>query len=609
MRVFWVGLKPALVVLERMVLAFPLAVVLSATATFWFGGHCAGWQFLLGVAAAFLVAAAQVRLAWRFRVGGMGLFLLFLAGVWVATGCLALNGCDDMGYHMPVTRLLMEGWNPVWASTPETLTEVAGLPLSGMWHWHVLYIAHPVEVFNAVFAGFCREPFNLVFPLTPFLLVPALGMFWRFGRECGWGAWVRGVSTLTLVSLLLGAGWGINGTVDLAVAASGVGTVLAMSLILNGKRAWGALLVFSLWMMVAKQSSLLTCFVFWCLFAGLGFWRFRGAWRGWAVRLAACGLLLAAGLCWICTVPYLTSWARIGHPLYPACTADEARFPTFDITADFHDKNVDAQAMGYVGLLANAYLSPALTRAYYAWRLDRPDFKPWCRVWGADGSDGSTPMPASARGVLLASLALLLAVGGRKMRLPLLFCLVGVVAFPPAYVGYLRYVPWLYLLPAMAAGCCLADFPKRWRPLGWCLGGILVAGGLAKGLFFTAFPIDYAYELKSALREPGLQALCLPERSDYVNAIRLFHRQTPALRELPLVEADVSSPNRRDFGLPSFSAVLKEGAEPPFSYHRAITRLPSRTQRYIRYLLFVPRTYLVALPQVLCWRIGTLWDE
>lgn len=192
--------------------------------------------------------------------------------------------------------------------------------------------------------------------------------------------------------------------------------------------------------------------------------------------------------------------------------------------------------------------------------------------------------------------------------MPLLFCAVGVVAFPPAYVGYLRYVPWLYLLPALAVGCFLSDFPRRWRPLGWALGGILIAGGMAKGLFFTALPIDHAYELKSALREPGLQALCLLKDDGVNNAIRLIHRQTPALRELPVVEAKTVSPRRRDFGLPYVSAVLNEGGVPPLSYHRAITQCPSRTQRYVRYLLFVPRTYLVALPQLLRWRIGELWE-
>lgn len=305
------------------------------------------------------------------------------------------------------------------ASTPEALAAAAGLPLTGMWHWHVLYITHPVEVFNAVFAFFTREPFNVIFALTPFLLLPALGALWRFGRERGWNRWVCGLSALTLASLLFGVWWGLPGAVDLTVAFAGVGVMLSMARILHGKRAWGTLLIFSLWMMVAKQSSLLTCFVFWCLFAGLGFWRFREDWRRWAARLALCGVLLTAGLCWVCTAPYLTSWAKVGHPLYPAYTADEARFPAFDITADFHEKNADAQAMGYVGLLTNAYLSPSLTRAYYAWKLDRPGFKPWCRVWNAwNGSDGSQPMPGTERILFLVALVSLLLLGGRGMPCP-----------------------------------------------------------------------------------------------------------------------------------------------------------------------------------------------
>ena len=36
--------RPAFGVLERELLVFPLAVVLLATATFWFGGTCASWQ-------------------------------------------------------------------------------------------------------------------------------------------------------------------------------------------------------------------------------------------------------------------------------------------------------------------------------------------------------------------------------------------------------------------------------------------------------------------------------------------------------------------------------------------------------------------------------------
>lgn len=40
--------RPAFGVLERELLVFPLAVVLLATAAFWFGGKCAPWQTMGG---------------------------------------------------------------------------------------------------------------------------------------------------------------------------------------------------------------------------------------------------------------------------------------------------------------------------------------------------------------------------------------------------------------------------------------------------------------------------------------------------------------------------------------------------------------------------------
>lgn len=601
-------MRPAVSVLERMVLMFPLAVVLSATAAFWFGGVCAWWQFAVGVLAAAAAGASHRRVAWRARVAGMGLFAFFLGAVWVATGCLAFNGCDNVGYHLPVTRLLMEGWNPLWEGTPEGLAAAAGLPLGGMWHWHVLYIAHPVEVFNAVFALFTREPFDLVFPLTPFLLLPALGALWRFARGEGWPRWVRLAVALMAVGSLTSVGFALDGGVDQAVAYATVGAMVTMARILRGERAWGALLAFSLWMMVAKQSALLTCFVFWACFAAVGLWRARRAWRGWLARMAACGAALTLGLCWVCTVPYLTSWARIGHPLYPACSADEARFPTYDITFDFHDKNADAEAMGYAGLLLNAYVSPRLARAYYAWKLDRPDFKPWCRVWAqGSGADGTQPTTLPERLILSAAFALLLALGGRGACFVAALGVIGVVAFPPAYVGYLRYVPWIWVMPILAVGALAVAAARKWRPAGYAIAGTAAAGALLKGLFFAAIPIDHAFELKAALRDPGLAALYRAEETaTNANALLLLWRQTPALRDLPLLDADAPHPRKRDFGLPYLAAALKPGAEPPISYHRSVTRQSSRTQRYLRYLLFVPRTYALALPRLVWWRLGDL---
>ena len=67
------------------------------------------------------------------------------------------------------------------------------------------------------------------------------------------------------------------------------------------------------------------------------------------MRLTFCAGLLGGGLLWICSSPYLTSWAHYGHPLSPAYTVDEERFPVYDITGDFKNRNADAEAMGYLG--------------------------------------------------------------------------------------------------------------------------------------------------------------------------------------------------------------------------------------------------------------------
>ena len=72
------------------------------------------------------------------------------------------------------------------------LAAFSGLAWEGMWGWHVLYITHPVEVFNAVFGFFTRTPLNLLFPLSFFLLPPVAGAVWRLGRGLGWGRWTVG---------------------------------------------------------------------------------------------------------------------------------------------------------------------------------------------------------------------------------------------------------------------------------------------------------------------------------------------------------------------------------------------------------------------------------
>ena len=143
---------------------------------------------------------------------------------------------------------------------------------------------------------------------------------------------------------------------DAAVCFGGVGVLAAMARHLAGERGTTApLLAMSFWMMTAKQLGLYACFVFWLCFAAILLWRTRGRAFAW---LAGCGVGLTALFFVVCASPYLTAWRAYGYPLYPAFTVDEARFPTRDLTQDFHMANADAEAMGRVGAFVNAYLSP-----------------------------------------------------------------------------------------------------------------------------------------------------------------------------------------------------------------------------------------------------------
>lgn len=605
------SLRPVAGVVEVGLAVFPLFVVGLATASFLFGGVCAPWQFTVALLGALGLLLALPGRVWRARLWGALGFLLFLGIVWALAGCFAANGADNSSYHLPVTRLLMMGWNPVLDSTPTQLV-ARGMPLGGMWHWHVLFIAHPVEVFNAVFGFFTRTPLDLTFPLSAFLLPMTLGAVWRMARGLGWGLGARAAALAALTGELVALGQGVEGAVDAVVGLSGVGLLATMARVLRGERRWAPLLFFSFWMMVAKQSSLLTCFVFWVGFALAALWRFRGAWKAWVLRLACWGVLLVGALCWVCATPYLTSWARFGHPLYPAYTADAERFPTHDITGDFHNRNEDARQMGHVGHLFNAYVSPTLARKWYAWRLKKPGFMPACEVWkqGSPRNDGTgAPTTPVERGLFVGSLGILLLFADRRLLPPILLCLAGLFCFPTQYIGYLRYVPWVALLPCLAAGALCAWLARRvvghrWFPLGVCAA--LIVGGLGKAAFCLCIPIDSAWEAHRFLNAPGFTAL-IPELPEHANNLRLLCRQEPRLKGAEVLPSKSVVPGSHRLALPHFHVVPRAGdALPRPSLYKAASSLPTRAQRYHAYLLFVPRTLCDTFPRLLWARLREL---
>ena len=569
-----------------------------------------------GVGIALFAASLDRRAIWKERLRGMALFLFYLALVWVLSGCLAENGLDNRLYRHPTIRLLMEGWNPIAASTPEALQATGLVDVGEVKVWHVLFISRALEVFCGAFGLVLQAPFNVALPILFFIAPVALASLWRFAREEGMSKFARCAMVAVVAGWLMWMFAGLETACDLLIAFSGIAVVTSMARILRGRQAWGTLLVCSLWMLTAKQSALPACFGLWVAFSYVALWRGRAEWRKWCVRLALCAGLLGGGALWVCSSPYLTSWAHYGHPLYPAYTVDEVRFPAQDLTYDFKIRNADAAAMGHVGYFSNAYLSPALTRMYYACKLERPDFRPYYETWVQGNTKGQgfdSPVSVPTRVALLVAAAVVFALGGPWIRFVGALCVLSLVFLPTQYIGYVRYTPWVALLGGLAAGLAVDRLGRclpKWR-LGLALGGGCMAYGALTLLMLVAVQIDYQWEIQQALRSPGIDAL-VAEDGPLVRGLtqanqRLLCRQEPALRGAELLPPGWKGEGLRKFALPGFSAVLKEGAEAAPSLYREASGQPTRMGRYLRYALFVPRTYLMSLPKLMWWRVESLW--
>lgn len=615
---------------ECAVLFFPVAVTVLAAVALLCGGRVAAWQWWAAAAAAFVWLAFWRGAGMHARLAACGAFAVVLAGIWVAAGCVVSEGggVDNVVYHFPAIRLLIEGWNPVYAPTPETLAASMGVEPWEMRLWHALALPKGVWIFNAAAYRFTGTPFALTFPLWPFLFLAAAGQVVRLLRTMGWG--------MRLVAVVLLWAWAPAhvGITDAAVCLGGVGLLAAMARALAGERGVALPLVcLSFWMMVSKQVGLLTCFVFWACFSVVLLWRIR-----WAAvpRLAALGGGLAVLFLVVCANPYLTSWRHYGHPLYPVYSVDEARFPSHDLTEDFTFCNADAQAMGHVGRLVNAYLSPWLAACYYEWKLGRGEFRPQCYVWRQTNPKGreASPLTASARWGLLAAFMAVALFGGRRLRFVWVAAAVGIVAFPTSYLGFSRYVPWLALVKALGvvvtAEWAVRRLPKAGRTAVWGVLALAVAAIGGGAALYASIQIAQTETMRKVLRAAPPKVLCnyggaiprdLSVRLGYppINPetfgdpfrivllnLRLLSRQEPALKGAEVrrirpeeVETLPVGPNGEfrmgpDYVPAEWSGWTRNAAN------------PSRLARYLNYPALVLRSYFVSLPRNVLARLGEL---
>lgn len=580
----------------RLFLVFPAFVVLLAFLAFCFGGHCAVWQWW---GAAFIAVASGF---WR-RPWGDGmrtglLFLAWMAVVWVGCGlAVAPNWFDEAVYHIPAVRMLADGWNPLYVSTPEELLRQTGFVATDFRVDHVLFMPKLVWVFSAVAYFFTNDLLNPLVPILWFLVPAVLMRIWR-SMEGAALAWK--ILVVPLVYCLL---FNSAYVVDVVVQLAAIGLFLSFEEVLSGKRVdVFSLVAYSFWMMGVKTPGLLHGALFWTMFLVAVLVR-KLDWRPFAKVLVPVAVLLSLA----CSTPYLTSICHYGHPFYPSYTFDEERFPVRNITEDFlTGQNEDAAGMGFAGRYLYSFVSPSLVRAWYRWRLDKPGFQPYSanyRHYPNDG-DGTEPNRLGMRVAFWASVALLL-LACKSFRLIALMVVLGTAAAPLPLLGYIRYIPW-WLMPMLFLYIALTRDGGRWRRVMAffvMIGTFSIhPGTLPKKVGYTLKLVDERRRLMEILDGP-LPPM-RPCWGQSLAQLKMMRREFPALSKVELLS--YSAPfadflRAEDVELPGKLFVFDDEE----MMRRMASRIPTDTFGRVKY---VSRSLFVMLPKAVGTRIASLSD-
>lgn len=514
--------------LETKFWLFPPMVVLCASVTFVFGGHCSAWQWYLPLAC--VATWGQWRSSPARSAVASSLFLLWVVVVWVLCGISVAPGWFDEGcYHVPMVRMLANGWNPLQARSPEDIAALAGLSMDECRFWHVAYMSRMVMVFNAVAYFFTRDVFHPMLPALLFVFPAAAMKLWRAMGLRSW--WWKVAACGMLVVIAPGSMF----VVDAVVALAAVSLLISFDEALHGKNPdWKVLVVASFWLMGAKGTGLVHGGIFWVVY-------FAFAWRDKALfrRSWLCAAVIAGLLSICCASPYITSLIDHGHPFYPAYTFDEKNHPVHDITSDFlSDRNADAKTMGYLEYAVNAYVSPSLARACGRLKTGRKEFRPWSALWQhyPSDTDGAAPTRRSSRLLFCLSVAVLLVL--RRHRAVVLMVAAGMLALPGPMLGYVRYIPW-WQAPTVFAVIALTE-PRlaSSRAIGYSFHAAAVFFAAALCLSGT-WPIHkrLKYEVCLVSRRCELESLLAsearlkirPAYPEMSGLLKLMQRELPAL--------------------------------------------------------------------------------
>ncbi len=500
-------------------LAVPTLTTLFASIGFLFGLTVTGWWGVLGFAGAAALALAGGG-TWREGAKRVGWLAATLAAiVAVDQSFVFFSWWDAQAYHVTASQLLLGGWNPVFDATREAMLAATGADPATFNAYHTAYLPRAGWVWGAVTAALTgnAESGDTLILVTAVTLGATA---WRvtpllFGGD-RWKRWLFAGLAMLSPGVVASA---------FCFAQDGSLYALLMTYLLaacayrkTGRTTWLSLLTLTPVLgcnlkFTGVVNFVLSAMVFTVPIVWMA-WRkgfVRSFWKWVAANAAGFVLALTVGFS-----PYLTNWAAHGGPFYPehSFSKDE---PLPAMTADFDLVNDDAAAMGYFGRVTNAYLSKWLAHRYYEWKLGKKPFNP---VFHLDQVSG---LGTGFRIVMCLTLLTLCLT--RRCGVPWLLVAILLTSFlqPTKTVGYVRYVPQLWMFPVLVAfNAMTVNVPRSpWagRALGVAVTAILASStclfALGKAILTVAMSA-YALSLVETMRsEPAPRAYILSLHDRY----------------------------------------------------------------------------------------------
>lgn len=429
----------SLLAIPLLLLAPLLCALLLTGGGFFIGKVCSPWMLRAIWIFEFL---SVLFLSWR-----QGLKLLAAWCVISIATALTFSyvGTDALAYHFPTQDLLINGWNPVFDSSLERFDKVVGG--LGLSRYHTLFLPKVNALCGALVALALNIYSGDAF-LNYVLLICLFSITYRFAivywnLRSSYALMFAVICTFsTKVTSFLA------GQVDYVAYASLCIAIFSTALWLRGFKLHElVLLVMSLIICMLSKSTGLVCGGLLLSIILVFAWRRQSVW----VATACVGIAVLI----IGASPLLTAWIQYGSPVYPNMTFDPTVMPV-DITSDF-TSNADGDRMGYLARISYAWLSPCLTEKICSIVYNKPDFHPEFYVCGG------------VRGLgmwfnVLLIISLLAFAFSRKnivLAIAAFVFLTGNLA-PIKYIGYNRYFPQMWIIPALGIFNILA-VPKEYR--------------------------------------------------------------------------------------------------------------------------------------------------